>query len=660
MRDANKTNKKEKNNVNIHEKLQQCITMLQFFDDSTEDYIYIYDLTSERVFLTDKIREKYPIPPAEENGNDFGDWNAIVYPKDRELMDHYRKLLIEKKIDSFSITYRIMDRAGNKVWVHVKGKLRKKESTQSLLIVGRISEIATGGMIDRLTGLFGTEKLMEDMKQHLQTSDGYLMLLDLDNFKNLNLSKGRTFCDSVLKKVADILDESAPYPMELYRLEGDYFAVNFIQKQQEDVEAFYHSIKKALENICTFSAGVVSYKRKDSADSGSVYLYAENALDRAKREGKNQMFFFSVDDYQRNLEQVELLAEMQACVQKNFGGFSLEYQPQINSRDFHIYGVEALLRYDSPSRGRVSPEEFIPLLEQSDLICIVGKWVLRTAVYQCKQWRKHIPALHMSVNMSYVQLQKKCVTDMVLDILDEAQLPGDALTLELTENIQLQNYPRFNQIFYIWKRHGIGISIDDFGTGYSSLSYLKSIEINEIKIDKCFVKNVQHNAYNFRLLSNIIELAHSAKIDVCCEGVETLEELRALQELHSDILQEYFFAKPYTVHGFEQAYICIESDAFRDRIGKEFHLRVLKPSDNKKLLEDLCNGEISSITECMDEIVYVSDTATYELYYLNEKGRRTTGVNDYKGCKCYEVLQNKKEPCEFCTNGQLSKDKFLV
>lgn len=654
-----KSTDKEKN-ASISETLQQYIKTLQFFDDSTDDYIYMYDLTLERVFLTDKIREKYPIPPAGNDGNDFSDWDNIVYPKDRNLMNHYRNLLISGEIKSFDIDYRILDRAGNKVWVRVKGSLREKEDTKTLLIVGRISEIGSGGKVDTLTGLCCTEKFMEDIKQNLKVYDGYLMVLGVDNFRNINITHGRVYGDSVLKRIANILDKHTRYPMEVYRLSGDCFAVNFIQKEKEDVEQFYYFIKKALKELCTVSAGVVSYKHVDTADNESIYLYAETALNQAKKEGKNKLVFFSADEYQKNVEQVEFLDEIKESIREGYKGFSLEYQPQINSRDCKICGVEALLRYDSPSRGRVSPVEFIPLLEQTRLICFVGEWVLKTAVSQCKKWRKHLPNLNMSVNLSYVQLQQDGITDMVLDALKEVELPGDALTLELTENIQLQNYHYFNKIFYIWKQNGIRISIDDFGTGYSSLSYLKRIEINEVKIDKCFVDHVQYNAYNFRLLSNMIELAHSVQIDVCCEGVETIEELIALQELHADILQGYFFAKPYTVEDFEQAYICAQSSAFKAREEKESNISMLESDESKELLENLRKEEIGNIVESMDEMIYVSDMETYELYYLNAVGRRMTGVYDYKGCKCYEVLQGKEKPCEFCTNGQLCKEKFLV
>ncbi len=660
MPDKNSKSYIESKNISISKQLQQYIDTIQFFDDNFDDYIYIFDLTNGRIFLTDKIREKFPIPPADEDGNDFNDWNNIVYSKDKNLMNHYIELLIKGEVDSFDINYRIIDRAGNKVWVRVKGTLREKKDTQSFIIVGRIIEIDSVGIIDNLTGLFCRETFIESIKQNFKIYDGYLMILGIDNLQNINITHGRKFGDTVLKKVAEILDTHTKYPIELYRLDGDCFAVNFIQQKQEDVETFYYSVKKALKNVCTVSAGIINYKHNENIDSGTVYLYAETALNKAKKDGKNRMFFFSEDNYQKNLQQIELFVEMKECIQNNCNGFYLEYQPQVNCQDFSVCGVEALVRYESPSKGRISPIEFIPLLEQTGLICNVGEWVLKTALFQCKQWRKHIPNINVSVNISYVQLQQDGFTDIVLDSLKEIQLPGNALTLEITESMPLQNYCYFNKIFYVWKQNGIKISIDDFGTGYSSLSYLKNIEINELKIDRCFVNHIQYNTYNFRLLKNIIELAHSTNIEVCCEGVETFEELVTLQELHSDIFQGYFFAKPYSVSAFEDTYINTDSKAYRDRQERESKIYELRSNESKELLEELRNDEIGNIIESMDEMVYVSDPETYELYYLNAAGRRITGVYDYKGCKCYKVLQGKNKPCDFCTNAKLCTENFLI
>ena len=644
--------------TNMSKKLQKYVEMLPFFEEIIDDYIFIYNLMTERVYFTGKIQEKFSLPLAGKTDFNYNDWNGIVYPKDRELVNHYRNLLLRREIKSFNITYRLIDRDGNKVWVTVRCTLQEDENYA--LAVGRVSEIPQERMVDGLTGLCSTQKFMEDMKQCVDEADGYLMVLGIDNFKNINITHGRPHGDNILRKIGGILEEHMDYPESLYRLDGDCFAVNFPQKQQNDVVAFYNSIKTALKSICTVSAGVVAYKRSDAVASEAVYQYAENALDQAKKEGKDRIIFFSVDNYQKNLEQVELLDEMRASIHNEYEGFYLCYQPQINSHNYSIYGVEALLRYNSATRGMVSPAEFIPLLEQNGLICSVGEWILQTAIFQCKEWRKHIPNLHMSVNISYMQLQQDGIADTVLNLLRDADLPGEALTLEITESMQLHDYYYFNKIFYAWKQFGIKISIDDFGTGYSSLSYLKSIAIDEVKIDRSFVNHVHYNAYNYRLLGNMIELAHSAKIKVCCEGVETTEELMVLQDLSSDILQGFLFAKPYSKEMFERFYICKESKAYQDRILKESIFRQMESSGNKEFLEEFLKEERGNIVEGMEESVYVSDVDTYDLYYMNDVGRRLTGAYDYKGRKCYEVLQGRDRPCEFCENHRLKEDEFYV
>lgn len=641
-------------------KLQDYIKTLEFFDKTIEDYIYIYDLQGGRVYFTNKICKRFPLPLAEDNSIGFEQWENIVYEKDLKFMRYYRELLLKGEIESFDIAYRILDHAGDKVWVTVKGALHKGKNGESLLVEGRVSETALDRMVDGLTGLCNTEKFMADLKQQVEADDGYLLILGIDNFKNINITQGRTAGDDILKDIAAVLEQHVEYPMSLYRLDGDGFAVILPRKEQEDVTALYKSIKSDVKNTCTVSGGAVAYQSSRTDDSGAVYQYAESALDQAKKKGKNTLVFFSQNTYQRNLEEIELLGEIKAAIKQECKGFYLYYQPQITSKNFEICGVEVLLRYDSPSRGRISPAELIPLLEKSGLICPVGEWVLKTALAQCKAWREKIPNLYVSVNLSYVQLQQEGIADKVLNLLEEAGLPGEALVLEVTESIQLQDYITLNKIFYAWKQYGVRISIDDFGTGYSSLSYLKRIEIDEVKIDRCFVDHVQCNAYNYRLLKNMIELAHSAKIQVCCEGVETLEEFLALQELHTDIYQGFFFAELYTKEKFERTFICSESNAYREQKKREARYRDEVGQANKNLIETVRREEISNIAESMEEVVYVTDVDTYELYYLNAAGRRVTGVYDYKGRKCYQVLQGFDEPCRFCTNERLCENKFHV
>lgn len=267
---------------------------------------------------------------------------------------------------------------------------------------------------------------------------------------------------------------------------------------------------------------------------------------------------------------------------------------------------------------------------------------------------------HMVDILTGLCTTKSETADSVLESLSQAELPGEALMLEVTESVQVQDYASLNRIFYRWKQHGIKIAIDDFGTGYSSLSYLKSMDVDEVKIDRCFVDHVQCNAYNYRLLKNMIELAHSAKIAVCCEGVETFEELLALQELHADLYQGFLFAKPCTKESFEQTFINTESKAYADKQLSKSHFQQYKSADYKEVLNDMRKEDISNITESMEEIVYVSDPDTYELYYLNAAGRHITGVYDYKGRKCYQVLQGRDTPCACCTNSRLCENAFYV
>lgn len=643
--------------MKLEEERKAYMQTLQCLDASTEDYLYLYDFANDKLYSTDKIRKKYEVPLGEK-GISLTEWEKIVYSRDRNQLEKNIADIKNGISERHDIEYRLIDRNKNRVWVNCRGTVVRDEEGCPVFLTGAISEFAMERIVDNLTGLWNFEKFMKDLGKSIQEDNGYLMVLGIDNFRNINMKDGRTFGNELLKIVVSVLEDHADGFMKLYRLDGDQFAVNFIQKSKADVVFFYDAVRAELGRYCTISAGVVNYEPNDKEDSGMVYQYAENTLERAKKEGKDRMIFFSFEDYQEALDKIRLQDELHASVNNDCEGFYLCYQPQIDNGNFKLYGAEALLRYESSWRGSVSPVEFIPILEQTGLICQVGTWVLKTALKQCADWRKSLSDFHININISYVQLRHKDIVETVLHALHEAGLPGSALTLEVTESMQLQDYIYFNKIFYEWKRHGIKIAIDDFGTGYSSLSYLKSIDVDETKIDRCFVSRIQSNAYNYHLLSNMIELAHGANIQVCCEGVETEEELMALQELNPDVLQGFLFAKPYRKEEFEENYIEQDTEKYKIRLDKENNFRRMKCIENKHLIEEQRKDEIVNIVEGMEEVVYVSDKDTHELYYMNPAGRELTGVYDYKGDKCYKVLQGRDKPCENCNNECLRSDDF--
>lgn len=637
------------------------LNILRFLNESSDDYFFLWEFCSDRLYFSGDITRRYALPLNDAHYCTVEDWCRIVYDKDLpalvEDLDQVRRGLAR----DHNMEYRLLDREGNLVWISCRGKSHPAPDGTPILMVGRVSDTALLSRADPLTGAFNAVKLTEDMEQLISGSRPcFLMLVGVDNLKLINIKHGRPYGNQILKQVAEAL-EACTDMTRIYRLGGDCFAVNLAVGSREEVSAFYDRVREYLLDRCTLSAGAVSYQECLTGDASALFQYAEEALDKAKRTGKDTLCFFSAADYERKLSSIELQEELQRSVQNGFHGFSLCYQPQIRSRSYQIYGAETLLRYQSPSRGAVSPAEFILLLEQTGLIYPVGLWVVEQALEQCRQWRTHLPDFHISVNISYAQLAREGVIQAVLEILERSGVPGDALTLEVTESMQLQDYPRFNKIFYQWKRYGIEISVDDFGTGYSSLGYLKSLEIDEIKIDRCFVSGIQHSAYNYRLLSNLVELARSSQIRVCCEGVETREELTTLEELQPDLVQGFLFARPYTKEQFEAVYLCPERQEYLARTALEQELRHLDLMPESPLqLPPAAGDDLETIIAALDEVIYVSDPATYELYYLNPAGRRLTGVYDYKGRKCYKVLQGRDDPCSFCTNAHLKQDCFYT
>lgn len=272
-----------------------------------------------------------------------------------------------------------------------------------------------------------------------------------------------------------------------------------------------------------------------------------------------------MDDIQRRLESLTLLEEIKYSVENDFEGFELVYQPQVKSGDYGLYGVEALLRYSSPSRGRVFPDEFIPLLEESRLIVPVGMWVLEQALLQCKAWRAIMPSLRVSVNFSPIQFEDDQIGEKIVDMLKKTGMLGSALMLELTESVQLHQSEKFSNIVKYLKAYGVGLAIDDFGTGYSNLGYLKQLEVDEVKIDRAFVNGVEVGTYNYKLIGNVLEFAKANDIHVCCEGVETTDELAVLEALQPDLIQGYLFDRPRSVADIEASYLDESHEAYHDR-----------------------------------------------------------------------------------------------
>lgn len=638
---------------------QYCET-IRILNESTDDYLYIARLDTKRFYYWGDIAKRYPLPRNPENGYSIEDYAKAVYDHDASALEQDIRYVFEGKQDTHDMEYRLVDREGNQVWISCRGKVVYDDQGKRLFMMGRISDTVLLGKTDSLTALFNISKFMEDFEEALcQKKEGMLLVLGIDNFKNINKKYGRAQGNRILKNVAVIMEDCIDDKIRMYRLDGDHFAINLVGYRRETVTSIYESIRKQLGGTCTVSGGAVTYPLTDVQDANMIYMYAESALDRAKKAGKNQLVFFSVEDYTKQLFLIDLADEMRRSIQNQCDGFFLCYQPKIATQTMEVVGAEALLRFRSAYHGVVAPNDFISILEQNGMIVPVGNWVLHKAMRQCKEWRKHNPKFTMSINLSYVQLQQKELTDTIYELLDRFKLPGDAIVMELTENMRLQDFTNFNQLFYQWGKRGIQVSVDDFGTGYSGLSYLKGLAVDEVKIDRSFISGIQLSAYNYRLFQNVLELAHSVQIRVCCEGVETVDEMRALKGLMPELMQGYYFSKPVEPGEFERRYLFDSKEQEDWKRDAQTAPQNDGESDSREWhAGGTPENGFKAVLDQMEEVIYISDVDSYELYYMNSAAKRFAGVNDYEGKPCYQVCRNMDHPCEECNNEQLDMAKF--
>lgn len=625
--------------------------MLSFLNESTNDHFFVWDIRENVVHFAKEINKDY-----EKRRDDIYTYRLqtlkdMIYSRDKERLLRLLGNIADGNESMVDVDFRYLDQYGKKCWINGRGKAVRNDRHQPFMVMGCLSRRVLAEKIDMLTGLRNYNKMLEDMGKNIARGRrGHLMVLGIDGFRDVNQRMGRSYGNKVLKQIAEILDRMKGEDETIYRLDGDHFAVDLMGRSRKETEGFFQQIQDRMDFLCTFSAGVVCYPFEKETDINILISYADNAMTRAKEDGKNRMVYFSSEDYNKTLSRIELRQEMRESIRNGFEGFELYYQPQVTSNEYELHGAEALLRYHSKKFGFMSPVVFIPVLEQSGLIVPVGKWVMKQAFEQCAKWRRIKKDFNISVNVSYVQLQERTIVDDVIEAAKEADLPGNLITVEITESMQLQNYNYFNDIFYSWRNKGMHISIDDFGTGYSSLSYLKGLEIDEVKIDRCFVRQIQKSAYNYRLLSNMLELTHSAQIRVCCEGVEDEEELRCLDSLFPELIQGFLFGRPMPAEEFEKTCL-MPSEEYVHLIQRLSQSHEKNQKENERfssiaLTEE--QFEYRRLLDHLEEVIYLVDMDSLEVYFMNDAARKFTGVYNYFGAKCYQVFSEGTKKCTGC------------
>jgi diguanylate cyclase (GGDEF)-like protein len=444
---------------------------------------------------------------------------------------------------------------------------RQHENQLEELVRQRTDELNHLAYHDALTGL-PNRILFEDrltqalsQAQHDRQPLG-MMFLSLDRFRKVTDTLGHAQGYRLLQQIAARLSNCVPEGATVARFEGDQFALLARTSGTEHPVEIIYRINEALklpfalddhELFITVSIGISLYP-DDGEDAPTLLKNAGAALHRAKEQGGNNYQFYTADLNAKALKRLTLENDLRRALERD--EFEVHYQPLVDISTAEVIGMEALVRWQHPELGFLSPAEFIPLAEETGLIVPLGEWVLRAACAQCNAWHADgLAPLTVAVNLSAHQFQQQNLSELVVRVLRETGLSPRSLELELTESSIMKNAESAVKTLGELKEMGVSIAVDDFGTGYSSLGYLKRLPIDKLKIDQTFVRDVTTDPNDASLVMAIIALAHNLRLKVLAEGVETEEQLRFLHLLRCDEWQGYLYSTPLPAEAFKQLLI---------------------------------------------------------------------------------------------------------
>jgi diguanylate cyclase (GGDEF)-like protein/PAS domain S-box-containing protein len=533
--------------------------------DSIDNVVWSFSLTDDVLLYLNPAAERVYGRAVRDFFADPALWLQVVHPEDRLRVRAFRRELLAT--EATSLEYRIVRPDGSECWLEDKARVKIGPDGSPVRIDGVASDIserrshaqrmAFQANHDALTGLPNrnllNDRVAQAMSQAARTGQHVAVLfLDLDGFKFINDSFGHSFGDAVLRTVAARLQVVVRASDTIARLGGDEFVIllpgiehaqRAVQVAAKVLEAFKVPITQDGRDLHLSGSIGISVFPEDGDSCDRLLQNADVAMYRAKADGRNRFQGYSQEMGARAQQRMALESALRVALERD--QLELYYQPQVDRDSGLIVGVEALLRWNHPERGMVSPADFIPLAEETGLIVPLGEWVLKTACAQAREWHDAgSTTMTMAVNMSARQFQQQDVPALVADVLRGTGLPARFLELELTESAMMRDTDAAIATMRQLKALGVRLALDDFGTGYSSLSYLKRFPIDVLKIDRSFTMDVTGGDDGASITRAIVAMARSLNMTTVAEGVETREQLDILRALGCDVMQGYYFSRP--------------------------------------------------------------------------------------------------------------------
>lgn len=549
---------------------KQIEDAIRILNPCMNDYLYVFDLKEDYYVISKHATERF-ILPSDKFYNATKKHEDFVYPEDISMLCKEIKLIKEGKKKFHDMKYRWLDKHNNPIWINCRGSVLFDENAQPHYLVGCINEIGVKPEADNVSGLLGEYVLDRYIKDTCTDNipDGFIIRMSIDNFSTINADFGMSYGDFILKRTAECILESIKPTQKLFKAGSDEFIiVDFNGSSINEAVDIYKQCKKHINNfiennryntIYTLSAGIINTRDITLEEENYVKL-SEFALKTAKDNGRNNYYIYSKTDYDRYKRKLYISKALHNAVNEDFKGFQVFYQPLVDASTYMLTGAEALMRFSIKKEGvdeceYISPAEFIPVLEETGLIIPAGRWILEQSAKQCSIWNEHVKDFRVNINVSYIQVMKSDVFSDIMSVIDKYSLQPSCIGIELTESGYLDSSTHFNHLWRMLKDNGVYVILDDFGTGYSNLHCLSDLKPNYIKIDRTFTLKALKNKYDYKLMTYIIDMAHSLGLKLCIEGVETSDDLRQLRGPGADYIQGYLFGKPYPAVEFEKRYV---------------------------------------------------------------------------------------------------------
>lgn len=511
----------------------------------------------------------------------------ITHPEDIDLTKKYVHEVLNSKIfPPLPLEKRCIDKNGKTKWFETAITVIRdsKENIKYFITVNqnitrrkeaenKLIEAANTDFLTKLWNRAYFINYLETLLAKIHKNPDYifaLLLIDIDNFKTINDSLGHLVGDQFLINISNYLSKCVSKKDVVARVGGDEFAILLTSiKTVEDVISVVNRIQEEIsfpfylhnqEFITSASIGVVISNNLGENNAyvtaSDLFRDADIAMYKVKNKEKNNYRIFGREMYENFIKKLKLENELKKAIEEN--KLTLFYQPIINLKTGKLSSLESLVRWNHPELGFLSPDKFLPLAEKSLLIVDLGNWVLKTACYQLHQWQEEKllnPEITVNVNIAGKQFETGDLFHQIINTLEETNLCPSNLRIEVTETVITNSTCQIVNILHKIKDSGVNIAIDDFGTGYSSLARLRNFPVNQIKIDRAFIKPLNTHRKNIKFLQGIINLCHNLDLQVVCEGIETEEQKQILIDLDCNYGQGFFCGKPMSVSDFE-SWIC--------------------------------------------------------------------------------------------------------